>query len=231
MLGRVLHRTGHWLWGMWPRYGSGRLLDVTELARAREAARRAEQRSAVVAALGQRALAGTTPSDLMDEAIDATVHALRTAFGAVVEAPADRDELVVRAASGAPAGMAAVGRVLPKPSDGLPARALATAEPVVVGDWDAERQLRLPPVAREVGIRSSAGVVIRGRGAPFGVLSVAAPEPRRFGSEEVHFPNRMLLMDRLEHALGSAAQRRAGVRAARGYRRTSTTIAAKSSAR
>ncbi|WP_448601192.1 GAF domain-containing protein, partial [Thermoflexus hugenholtzii] len=85
------------------------------------------------------------------------------------------------------------------------AASLALREPIAVSDWQAlpsDHPARpLAPVMARLGIRSSVTVPI-GRGeAPLGGLSLAVPEPRTWGPEEI------ALMEAVGRELGAVMER------------------------
>ena len=169
----------------------GFVQDVTELARAES-----QQRAA--AALGQLALSGVTFDVLMREAADAVVRELGLEFAGLVRQTAD-GELVVRAlgSRGSPPGADQV----PLGADSLSAYVLRHGGPVIVPDWERETRIPRPPATAELGLRSSAAVVIGPREAPLAVLSGHSAAPGRVGEEDAAF------MAAVANVLASASAR------------------------
>ena len=100
---------------------------------------RASQQAAV-AALGQRALAGTPLERLLDEAAVAVARELDTDFASVLELTGDGRGLIIRAGAGLPPGV--IDGVLPADPEELPGFALEADGPVVIDDFTGEP----PPV-------------------------------------------------------------------------------------
>ena len=151
--------------------------DVTELARAES-----QQRAA--AALGQLALSGVTLDVLMREAAEAVTEELGLDFGGVAETRREGGRLMLRWLS---------GRNTPGQGDvelddeSLTAQVLRAGGPLIVPDWEQETRFPYAPLARELGVRSSAAVVIGQRDAPLGVLSGHSTSPGRVGEDDAAF--------------------------------------------
>ena len=73
---------------------------IEERVRAEEQLRQRAAQQAVVAGLGQRALAGTDLGELLDEAVRSVAGSLGVEFGRVVELTPEGDRLVMRAGTG-----------------------------------------------------------------------------------------------------------------------------------
>lgn len=167
--------------------------DVTELARAES-----QQRAA--AALGQLALSGVSFDVLMREAADAVADELGLDFAAVAQPRAAGGPLVVRALSSG--GSPFLGRgEIELDADSLTAHVLAEGGPTIVPDWDAETRIPRAPLPGELGMRSSAAVVIGSREAPLGVLSGHSAAPGSVGEEDAAF------MATVANVLASASAR------------------------
>jgi diguanylate cyclase (GGDEF)-like protein/PAS domain S-box-containing protein len=191
-------------------------------------------RQAAVAKLGEHALEGASPSDLLDEAVRAAVELLEADVAAMGELLPTEGVVEVRACH----GEVAVGgdRVAATLRTQM-GHTVRTHAPTVVEDWQTESRFAPPPAA--YGWRSGACVLIEGVHGTFGVLSVQFRRLHAWGPEEIDFlqslanvladalerqaieddirhralhdpltdlPNRILFMDRLEQAL--ARQRR-----------------------
>jgi diguanylate cyclase (GGDEF)-like protein len=145
-----------------------------------------EAREAAVAELGRRGLEGAEVPELMRDAAETVVAALGVALAVALERE-DDGGLVLRAWSGVPLGSAAAAAGA---SSASPERdeALRLHAPVTVADWRTERRFERPGFLRDLGVRSGVSVPVEGRTPePFGVLSVYATEPGRFGPDDVHF--------------------------------------------
>jgi diguanylate cyclase (GGDEF)-like protein/PAS domain S-box-containing protein len=222
-----------------PARWHGVLSDITEQKRAeQELARRAAQQAAV-AQLGERALEGATPSELMQEAVACAAGLLGCEFASVLELTGDETEsLVLRAGVGWPPEEIGTFRA---PSVGTSAGATLLARtPFVVTDWTDEARFTLSAPVRELGVRSTASVTIESPRGAFGVLGVMSTRSRDYGPGDLDYlqaianvladalerqavedgirhralhdpltglPNRVLFLDRLEHALARLERR------------------------
>ena len=108
-----------------------------------EVAIRARQQ-AVVAELGQRALAGMPLDELIDRAVAQVAHELGTDYVSVLELTGDRLGLLIRAGHGLPDGV--IGGVLSTTRDDLPGYALESEGPLVVEDFATETRFGPSPV-------------------------------------------------------------------------------------
>jgi PAS domain S-box-containing protein len=166
--------------------------DVTELARAES-----QQRAA--AALGQLALSGVTFDVLIREATDAVAQELGLDFAGMAEARSEGGRLVVRGLSRG--GMPDLGNEFALDEQSLTAQVLRAGGPLIVADWELETRFPYAPLAKELGVRSSAAVVIGHRDAPIGVLSGHSTSPGRVGHDDAAF------MATVANVLASAAVR------------------------
>jgi diguanylate cyclase (GGDEF)-like protein/PAS domain S-box-containing protein len=236
---RLLHRDGHPVWvrddalmiegedGV--RRWHGVLSDVTDQkeAEAELALRGAQQ--AAVARLGEHALQGASPTDLMQEAIDSAARLLGVELGAVAEL--DRQSSTFRVTQGQ-LGVG-VDELVPGGTDSHAGYTVLTGAPVVVSDFEREERFRLSPVLARHGVRSGITVLVEGRRGPFAVFGLHSTSPREFKPGDVDFvqalanvlgnaldrqltdddiryralhdpltgqPNRILFLDRLQHA-------------------------------
>ena len=83
---------------------------IEERVRAEEQLRQRAAQQAVVAGLGQRALAGTDLGELLDEAVRSVAGSLGVEFGRVMELTPEGDRLVMRAGTGWRGGAPATRR-------------------------------------------------------------------------------------------------------------------------
>jgi signal transduction histidine kinase len=107
--------------------------------------------------------------------------------------------LVLRALSGGPAHQGRLGRELG--DDSMTAHVLRDGGPLIVPDWDAQRELPRAPLSLQLGMRSSAAVVIGPREAPIGVLTGHSVSPGSVGEEDATF------METVANVLASAQAR------------------------
>jgi len=174
---------------------------VEELVRAEEQLRHRAEQQAVVAELGQRALAGGELSALLDEAADRVARSLGVEYAAIVELDPQGDALVMRAGVGWDAGD--LGRAKSGVGDAsLAGFTLLSEEPVVVADLAAETRFEPSPLLRRHGVVSGVSVLVQGRDRPYGTLGAFGRSPRAFTRDDVHF------LQSLANALATAIQRR-----------------------
>jgi signal transduction histidine kinase len=151
--------------------------------RRREAeARLLQQR--VLADLGQRALAGTSPLDLVQEAMRQALVVLAVDHVEVLELP---EAGPGRRLAVGPGGEIATVEAAAPPPGSPAARALTQEAPVTVADYRADPGGAADPWLVDLGAASGISVLIRGRDRPYGVLGAHAGEPRAFTPGEVEF--------------------------------------------
>lgn len=149
-----------------------------------ELAARARQQ-AIVATLGQRALAGDSLDDLMNFAVVAVAGALAVTHCKVLE-KVNESRFVLRAAIGWPEGL--VGHATVGTHTASQAGyTLHVNSPVTVRDLGRETRFRGAPLLRDYGIVSGISVVIGGDPEPYGILSAHATRPRTFHDQDVNF--------------------------------------------
>jgi PAS domain S-box-containing protein len=144
------------------------------------------RQQAVVADLGQRALAEGDLDALMREAVGIVAATLKADFCKVLELLPDGEALRLRAGTGWREGLigqATVGAG----TDSQAGYTLLTDEPVIVADLSTETRFDGPPLLHEHGVVSGLSVIIRGRDKPFGVLGAHTRERRDFTSDDALF--------------------------------------------
>ena len=157
-------------------------VDIGAQVRAAEELARRAAIQAELASLGRSALVDTDLDSLLTLASERAAAILGVESVKVLEV---RGDLIhVRAAVGYPEEL---GREPVPVDEELPARhVLRSGQPMVFDDLDTEERFVVPDRVRAAGIRSSAGVVIEGRGEPFGLLVADASEAHRFSSNDVN---------------------------------------------
>ncbi|MBI3780407.1 MAG: PAS domain S-box protein, partial [candidate division NC10 bacterium] len=144
------------------------------------------RQQAAVAALGQRALARTDLSILMNDAVALVAHTLDVEFCKVLELLPDGTALLLRAGVGwkdGSVGSATVGAG----TDSQAGYTLLSNEPVIVEDLRTEPRFSGPPLLRDHGVVSGMSVIIPGADRPFGVLGAHTTRRRTFTTDESHF--------------------------------------------
>ena len=144
------------------------------------------RQQATVAGLGQRALAGTEMSTLMNDAVVLVAQALDVEFCKVLELLPDGTALLLRAGVGwkdGSVGHATVGAG----ADSQAGYTLLSNEPVTVDDLRTETRFSGPPLLRNHGVVSGMSVIIPGADRPFGVLGAHTTRRRTFTTDDSHF--------------------------------------------
>ncbi len=164
----------------------GGMTNITERKQAQEVIESRMQQQAVVIALGQRALAGTKLSALMDEATKLVAQSLDVEYCKVLELVGDGNALLLRAGVGWKPGL--VGRAtVGTEADSQAGYTLIASEPVIVEDLRTETRFSDPVLLHEHGVVSGLSVIIPGSNRPFGVLGAHTRRKRTFNQENVHF--------------------------------------------
>jgi DNA-binding NarL/FixJ family response regulator/signal transduction histidine kinase len=146
--------------------------------------RRARQQ-ALVAELGQRALAGVPLQQVMDEAVDIVGRTLDAAPVGIAELLPGGELLLLRAGVG---WNDAVGSATgPAGADSLVGYTAASGEPVVSEDLAADSRFRISAFLAGQTAASAAAVAIAGAAEPFGVLAAFCRERRAFSADDVTF--------------------------------------------
>jgi diguanylate cyclase (GGDEF)-like protein/PAS domain S-box-containing protein len=244
---RLLHRDGSVVWlrddahllrdtdGQLRWYGV--MTVISDYKRLETELQRRAAQQAAVAKLGEHALEGASPGELLEEAVTVAAELLETEMAAMAELIADEEVFHVRAYRG---DNAAVSRErIPATAQTQPGFTVLSRAPVIVEDWLTETRFHAPPAG--FGLRSGVSVLIEGAHGTFGVLSVQCRRPRAYLAEEIDFlqslanvladalerqaidddiryralhdrltdlPNRMLFMDRLDQGLARLRRRR-----------------------
>src|ERR1700761_931063 len=206
---RLLHRDGHPVWlrddaliqededGV--RRWHGVMSDITDQKAAEAELERRAAQQAAVARLGEHALEGASPKDLMREALAAAVDLLELEIGAVIEHLPAQEAFVFRATH----GLRGLGPdvTVPGGRGSQAGDALAQGAPVVVADWEQEDRFARSPVLAEQGARSGLTVLIQGRREPYGVLGLHSTSRRDFTPGDVDF------VQALANVLGDVVER------------------------
>ncbi len=144
------------------------------------------RQQAVIAELGQRALAEADVQAVMEEAIGLVARTLDVEYCQVLELLPDGTALVLRAGVGWKEGL--VGRAtVAAGADSQAGYALMRGEPVVVEDVASERRFAGTPLLDDHHVVSGVSVVIRGATRPFGVLGAHTQYRREFTRDDLNF--------------------------------------------
>lgn len=161
---------------------------------------RAEKRQAALAALGQRALEGGSPQELLDEAAELVTRTLEVPFAKVLEVPAEGERLRLVAGVGWKEGL--VGRVtVGAGADSQAGYTLANEGPIIVTDLPNDARFNGPTLLAQHGVVSGLSVIIGDRHRPYGVLGAHTTERRVFADDDVNF------MQAVANVLAAATER------------------------
>ncbi len=181
--------------------GVGVSRDITETKRVEADLKARAKQQGAVAALGQRALAGTDLSTLMGEAVTLIGQTLEVEYCKVLELLPDGNSLLLRAGVGwkeGYVGHATVG----VGSDSQAGYTLFAKEAVIVDDLRREPRFSGPPLLHEHAVVSGLSIIIQGSERPFGVLGAHTTRRRTFTKDDVHF------LQAIANVLGEAIERR-----------------------
>nr|WP_284738387.1 PAS domain S-box protein [Methanoculleus sp. CWC-02] len=175
-------RDGHGRIVLW----AGVNLDVTARRQAERLAATRVAQQAAIAALGQLALAGAEPPELMNAVIRAVTEHLEVECAKVLRYLPEEDLFILEAA----VGFSGVRIGTEKVNGGTDSQAgytLLSRKPVIVEDFDAETRFRGPALLRNEGILSGISVIVQGDEAPYGVLGAHTRTLRRFTLDDINF--------------------------------------------
>jgi PAS domain S-box-containing protein len=159
--------------------------DITVRKQAEESLRARACQQALVARLGQHALAGTDLSSLMDEAATVVAQSLGVEYSQVLELLPDRDSLLLRSGVGWKEGL--VGRATMDAKADSEAGCALRASPVIVEDLRAATRFSGPQLLYDHGVVSGVSVIIPSPNRPFGILGVYTTKRRAFSVDDIHF--------------------------------------------
>jgi PAS domain S-box-containing protein len=144
------------------------------------------QQQAVVAAVGQKALAETDIDALMDLVVKQVARTLNIDYCKVLELTPGGEALLLRAGVGWKPGY--VGQALVM-NDGRTQAGytLFSNQPVIVDDLRKETRFQGPTLLTEHGVVSGMNVIIGGKKKPFGVLGAHAKTHRVFNDDDINF--------------------------------------------
>jgi len=163
-----------------------RFRDITARRHAEDltAVRAAQQ--AAIADLGQFALAGAGPQELMDAAVRMVAGHLEVEYAKVLRYLPGEDAFVLEAAVGFSSAL--LGTACAEGgTDSQAGYTLLSHEPVIVEDLRTETRFTGPALLRDEGIASGISVIIQGEKTPYGVLGAHTRTRRRFTRDDINF--------------------------------------------
>ena len=164
----------------------GTSVDVTERKRAEQELAGRLRQQAIVAELGQYALATPDLQVIMEKAVNLLADSLDAEYTKVLELLPDGKALRLRAGVGwkeGVVGSATVGA----DTNSQAGYTLLSAGPVIVEDLRREARFTGPPLLRDHGVVSGMSVIIGGREQPWGVLGAHTSRRRDFTKDDIQF--------------------------------------------
>ncbi len=155
-----------------------------ERKRAEELLKVRARQQAVVAELGQHALAGTDHSILMNEIVALVAQTLEVEYCKILALLPDGNALLLQAGVGWKEGL--VGQATVGTGESEAGYALLSKVPVIVEDLQTETRFS-EPLLHDHGVVSGMSVIIPGQDQPFGVLGAHATTRRIFTQDDINF--------------------------------------------
>ncbi|HEV3166852.1 MAG TPA: GAF domain-containing protein, partial [Isosphaeraceae bacterium] len=167
---------------------SAQLGTVIQRKRAEAQIRVREGQQAIIAALGQEALAGIELDGLLPKTATLIARNLDVEYCKILELEPDGKSLLLRAGVGWKEGLIGRARV----NTGTESQAgytLTSSEPVIVEDLRTEIRFAAGSLLSQHDVTSGMSVIIHshGSGAPWGALCAHSRERRRFTQDDVNF--------------------------------------------
>ncbi|MCT7957360.1 EAL domain-containing protein [Laspinema palackyanum] len=142
--------------------------------------------SAVIAGLGQWALAGMEVMSLIEEAAEEVLHTLDSDCCCLWELLSDRQEFALKAGGGC--CQDAIGSVtLTVNTESQEGYTLLVNQPILCLNFQEETRFTPSPFLLERGIVSGITVLVHGQTGPYGVLAAYSTERHQFDLEDLHF--------------------------------------------
>ena len=143
---------------------------------------RASQQAAI-AQFGREALERGALQETMKAAVRLLRRELGVEVGAVLEHDPDNNDFAIRASL----QQERAGARIPAGNESPAGAALLAGKPVIVADWATETRFARSAALRAAGATSGLCVLIKGAGAPWGVLGAHSTSGRSFTTQDVSF--------------------------------------------
>ena len=164
----------------------GASVDVTERKRAEQELAGRLRQQAIVAELGQYALATPHLQVIMEEAVYLRADSLDVEYTKVLELLPDGRALRLRAGVDGKEGVVGSATV-GADTNSQAGYTLLSAGPVIVEDLRREARFTGPPLLRDHGVVSGMSVIIGGGEQPWGVLGAHTSRRRDFTKDDIQF--------------------------------------------
>lgn len=160
--------------------------DITERKQAQDALAVRVQQQAMVAELGQLALAGADLQQLFDRAVTMVATTFGVEFCKILELLPDKRAMKLVAGLGWRDGVVGHATV-PAGHDSPAGFTLLAKEPLIIEDLRAETRFNVPALLRGHDVASGITVVIGSLEKPFGVMGAHTACQRTFSQDDVNF--------------------------------------------
>jgi PAS domain S-box-containing protein len=165
----------------------GASVDVTERKRAEQELAGRLRQQAIVAELGQYALATPDLQVIMEKAVNLLADSLDVEYTKVLELLPDGKALRLRAGVGWKEGVVVGSATVGADTNSQAGYTLLSAGPVIVEDLRREARFTGPPLLRDHGVVSGMSVIIGGGEQPWGVLGAHTSRRRDFTKDDIQF--------------------------------------------
>lgn len=142
---------------------------------------------AEIARLGLFALGTDDLDGVMHEVASVVVEVLGVELCKVLMLQPDRQTFIVQAGRGWKAGVVGSTVVPAGAKESQAGHTLATSEPVIVNDIEAETRFSTASILKDHDVRTGISVAIKGSEEPLGVLAAHATTARNFSESDIHF--------------------------------------------
>jgi PAS domain S-box-containing protein len=160
--------------------------NITGRKQAEENLRARACQQALVAQLGQHALAGTDLAALMDEAATVVSQSLGVEFSQILELLPDRETFLLRAGVGWKEGLVGHATVDAK-ANSKAGYTLLSPEPVIVEDLRTATGFSRLLLLDNHRVVSGVNLIIPSSNLPFGILGIYTTKRRTFTLDDIHF--------------------------------------------
>jgi len=160
--------------------------DIDDRKQAERNLRSHANQQAVVAELGQLALAGKDLMVLMDRAAELIVKTLEIKYCYILELLPGDNAFLLRAGTGWQDGLVGYA-IIGAQENSHAGYTLLVKEPVIIEDLRIETRFSGPPLLHNHRAVSGMSAIIPGQDKPFGVLGVYSTKKRQFTEDDIHF--------------------------------------------
>ncbi|HEY9729996.1 MAG TPA: PAS domain S-box protein [Chroococcales cyanobacterium] len=174
--------------------------DISQRKRVEAELKTRVRQQAVIAQLGQQALASSQLSYLIDRAVTLIAQTLEVQYFSVLELLPNSKTLLLRAGVGWPEERIGQETVTVE-TDSQAGYTLASGQPVIVEDLRTEVRFRGSPLLYEHQAVSGISVVIQSQNRPYGILEAYTTQQRQFTKDDVYF------LQASAHVLATASDR------------------------